>query len=148
MAKTKEEKTAARKEAKAIRNAAKTLALDFIKSIKDSVEIPEDVLQAFTILTKTGSNRVRGERGPSNASLIKEKIMDEGNVSDVDLFMEFKVAQREMAGHIRNWIKKGEPADRVWISFDKENECYVFVGEGEYPPENWEGYIPATDDLD
>ena len=83
MAKTKEEKTAARKEAKAIRNAAKTLALDFIKSIKDSVEIPEDVLQAFTILTKTGSNRVRGERGPSNASLIKEKIMDIARIRDI-----------------------------------------------------------------
>jgi len=140
-----EEKKAARKEAKEKRNAAKKLVKEFFVELKEQMDVPEDVLEAVTLITKAGSSR--GEKKPSNAALIKELIIKEGHVSDVDLFMRFKVAQREMAGHIRNWIKKAEPEDRVWIMFDKEAEEYVHVGDGENPPENWEGYVPTTDEL-
>jgi len=137
---------AKRTESKEARNAAKKTVREFFADI-DQEQVPDEVLAAIALLTKASTKKSRGTKGPSNATQILDKIREEGNVSDVDLFMEFKVAQREMAGYIRNWIKKGDAEDRAWVRFDKDSENYVLVGEGEYPPENWDGYIPATEEL-
>jgi len=143
----KEERKAKKAEAKELRNEAKKTVREFFADI-DKEQIPEDVLAAIELLTKASTKKPRAAKGPSAASMILTKIKEDGQVSDVDLFMEFKVAQREMAGYIRNWIKKpANVEDRAWVRFDKESEMYILVGEGEYPPENWDGYIPATEEL-
>jgi len=143
---TKEEKKAARAEVKELRNAAKKTLKEFFADV-DPDQVSDEVKAAVLFLTKASSKKEGGSKGPSAASQILELIREDGTVSDVDLFMKFKVAQREMAGYIRNWIKKGPVDERVWVRFDKEAEEYVFIGEGEFPPENWDGYIPATEEL-
>ena len=39
-------------------------------------------------------------------------------------------------------IKSGEPADRLWISYDAKNDNYMLEGTGADAPLGWCGYTP------
>ena len=147
LAELKAEKAAKRTARKELVTASKTVVRDYFAGL-DQDELSQDLIDAVLVLTAEKTKKAKRAKSPSAATAILTKIKEDGRVSDVDLFMEFKVAQREMAGYIRNWIKKpSNPEDRAWVMFDKDSDDYVLVGEGEFPPENWDGYVPASEEL-
>lgn len=140
------DKVAAKKETqrkrKEAREANKKLIKDYLNEKK--IQFPREVADALNVLLKTGSSKVRTT---SAASAVLAKLKSERQVDETDLFMEFKVARKEMGSYIRNWIKKPAPNNRTWVRFDKESEHYVLAGEGENPPEGWTGYVPTEDEF-
>lgn len=141
---TEDEVKSARKESRNARAAKKKVLNDYFTEERLE-DIPEEVAIVLRPMVRVAR---RVGRAAVSSTAIKAKIVEMGRVSDLDLFVEFKVATREMAGHMRNWIKKAAPSERVWITFDSATDEYVHVGTGESPPEDWDGYVPVTSDLD
>jgi len=141
--KTPEEIKAEKKARRDERNAAKKLVRNFMTEN----DLPEEVTDALNMLI---SFKIRkGRSGISKASktqLIAEKLREQKSMSELELFQEFKVGRQAMKAQIRMFIKKMDPENRIWVTFDEETETYNLVAEGPNPPDGWEGYVPAEAD--
>jgi hypothetical protein len=89
----------------------------------------------------------QGPRTGGKNALI-ELVETLGEVHEDSVFEKFKMGRRECAAAIRNHLKKADPSERRWISFDSVTGIYVFEKTGETPPDSWKGYIPMADEVE
>ena len=86
--------------------------------------------------TKTGIRNVNSE--------LRDAFIEKGSLTEMDLFMKFRIGRPEMVGKIRILTLTPNPADRVWVKFNEATETYHVMGQGTNPPTGWTGYIPAS----
>ena len=123
-------------------NEAKREARNFLRAYAATCG-NEEVKTAIHTAIGAGS---RGTRTvASSIDLLKEALIEAGEegLSEMDVFMQFKIGRPEMTIKCRNLVKTKDPSDRVWVQFDSDLEKYFVVGEGAEMPEDWQGYIPA-----
>lgn len=69
-------------------------------------------------------------------------------VSGLVAYKELHKGDTEMARSIVTAIKSGDPANRVWVSYDPEGGDgfgeYTLAGLGADAPEGWKGYLPVA----
>ena len=63
----------------------------------------------------------------------------------MEVFKQFKIGRPEMSNKCRLFLKTDNPADRVWIAFDSDDEVYRVVGTGAKAPKDWQGFVPADE---
>ena len=139
---------AALKEKKDAKKAARREAfgkiVDFVKTLTDA---PVEIVDALKLVGK----REKGAKvyvGGVKHNLTKELLLGffpsgiGTTVSEDTVWANAKLGRAEMRKKILLAIKKAEPADRVWVSFDREAAQYILVGTGPEAPEGWEGYVP------
>ncbi len=59
-----------------------------------------------------------------------------------EVWAKAKLGDAEMRKKTLLAIKKAEPAERLWISFDRNAGVYKLEGEGSTPPDGWLGFVP------
>jgi hypothetical protein len=134
-------KVEAKKEA---RKAAKVRVREFIKSITDNDELKADLILLVGSGTRAGRGPVR-----SINNVLKEAIVAAGEdgLTEMDIFKQFKIGRPEMTTKIRIFLKTPNVDDRVWVSFNEEDETYRVVGTGANAPEGWDGFVPADENV-
>jgi len=139
---TEEEVKAAKKAKKKERNAAKKLVKGFMA---DNVEnIDSDVVDALNLLISFKVRKARaGISRTSKTEAIAAKFRDEVEISELDLFAEFKIGRQAMTAQRRMFVKKLAPDERIWVTFNEPEEMYTMVAEGPEAPEDWDGYVPT-----
>ena len=134
---TKEEKKELNAKNREIKKDALKAILKFVKENTDDTNL----LDAVTFLTPT----VRQSIQRINAkSIVADLIVKEGSINEMDLFTTHRIGRIEMRGIMSQLIRKADPQDRIWISFDPDTGIYELVHQGEETPEGWTGYIPVT----
>jgi len=138
---TEEEKTVFNDKKKVAAKAyqeRKAIAKEAIKKFLESnPKLPEGVKEAIEYLTGSGARSIR-------TGVVSELklLLEAGPLSAIDVFTKFEYGRPTMETKIRNFIKSGEPEDRIWVAFEDGN--YLIKGTGENPPKNWTGYIPPV----
>lgn len=128
-------KKAKNQEKKALKKARLTMVADYVLSHSDD---PELIAAANAV--KPG-NRV-ARTGMKN--VISDAFVSVGDQMGEDrIWDEYKLGRKEMRSITNNLIKKANPEDRKWVSFDSENGVYTLEGIGANPPSGWTGYTPA-----
>jgi len=60
-------------------------------------------------------------------------------VTEIDVFMATKMGRGEMRAKVRQNLKNGAVAERMWIEFDEAKESWVLLSIGEAQPKGWLG---------
>jgi hypothetical protein len=107
------------------------------KWIADEPKVDTKVLEAIKYLAGTGVRSVR-----TGVSLELRNLLEAGPVSTVDIFNKFEYGRPTMQQKINDFIKKGEPKDRIWVAL--ADGKYSIVGRGPNPPKGWIGYLPVV----
>ncbi len=107
------------------------------EQIKNGPEIPTEVMKdMIKIVGLPGTqNRTGGIKGEVIMAL------ENGPLSELDIFNKWKIGRDSMNGIIRSMIKEPALDDRLWIQLDEKKEEYSIIGRGEMP-EGWSGYLP------
>lgn len=136
------------KEKNAARNAKRNDAFAKLKELCDKNEDPK-YREALTVIRPSlyGASRGGGGGGTSMRSKVIAHIVSKGQCSEDELFKHFKVGRKETNQYIKQALRKEEPANRVWISFDPSNGIYKMQGKGAKAPANWKGYIPEESEI-
>lgn len=131
-------RTAAKTKAKHdARKAATEALLGFAKeNCKDA-----SLLEAIKVLTP-GAGR-GAPKAPGAADAIRKALLEGKAISEEKIWSEHKLGRVEMRRICVGLIKKAEPRDRVWVSFDPETGMYEVKGKGAKEPRNWTGYVPV-----
>ena len=135
-------KKAAQEEKRKARNEAKERTRVYIKSLEDG-QLKEDL----NLLIGTGSRQSSGAPRASINNVLRDLFIEKTEVSEMDLFMQFKIGQPEMRIKIRIFVKTPNPDDRIWVIFDEEKEVYRMVGKGAEKPSEYTGFIPAEQNI-
>lgn len=137
------EEIAERKAAAKERRAAKKQAMkDVIEFVRSRKNVPDEILEA-TKLFEPGRRTGGGGGGTSILDKIAERFQNQSEVTELEIFQEFKMGRAQMRKLTRNLIKKREPNDRMWVRLDADAEKYVVEGFGPEPPAGWTGYVPV-----
>jgi hypothetical protein len=138
----KKAKTAKRKAQKEAKAAAGKILKGFIdkQADKQYEKALKVMFPSLYGIAKTG-----GGGGTSASERFVKFVAEKSKVKEDDIFREFKFGRKDCVGAIRSHLKKAEPADRLWISFNPENEEYVLNGKGATIPANWKGFIPTIE---
>lgn len=116
-------------------------AKETIKSfLAEGPELPEEVKKAMEYLSGSGQ---RAARTSSVVNVLRERLLEKGVMSGVEIFTEFEYGTPTMKSKVRDLIKKAEPEDRVWVAFEGGN--WVVKGTGPDAPEGWDGYMPPEE---
>ena len=145
-AKIKADKLAAKKALKKELRAERAVAFEVIKKLVDEQKDKSFEEALKKIRPSMYGLTIQRAGGAANAFL--ELVAKTGTVSEDEVFKQLKVGRKECAGHIRKSLKKSEPNDRKWISFDIKTGIYKVAGTGANPPRDWTGYVPAEESLD
>ena len=126
---------------KARKEAARALIKGFFeedsqKRADRQVEAP--IKEAILYMAGMGARTKR-----TTASTLLREMLLAGDVSSVDIFTAFEFGRPTMAKKINEFIKNGEPENRIWVAFDENTKTYSVAGQGENPPEGWTGYLPT-----
>lgn len=141
------EEIAAKKEkveqARLLRKEAKTRLRDFAKTLDDDDDLKPDIL----LLVGTAARARTGRATVSVNQVLRDIFLEKGEISEMEIFKNFKIGRPEMSIKTRIFVKVPNPEDRIWIVFDEEEEVYHMVAKGAKAPKNWDGYVPADEDL-
>jgi len=137
------EKDTKKAERKAKIQEAKTNLRNFAKITDD-----EELKESIYLLVGSGMRATRVATKSVNAALL-EAIIEAGDsgLSEMDIFLKFKIGRPEMVTKVRIFVKSQNPEDRVWVKFNESAETYSVVGYGKNPPEGWDGFVPADEEL-
>lgn len=127
---------------KAERIAAKELVRSFMKDLED-----KELKDAIILLIGTGQRRAGGGGRTNVNALLRDAFLADDEISEMDLFLKFKIGRPEMTTKIRIFLKTPNPEDRVWVTFDADSEVYKVVGLGAETPKGWDGFVPADEEV-
>jgi len=137
---TKKEKA---EKTRLLRNEAKTRLRDFAKTLEDDDALKPDIL----LLVGTAARARTGRATVSVNQVLRDLFLEKGEISEMEIFHNFKIGRPEMSIKTRIFVKVPDPADRIWIVFDEEEEVYRLVAKGAKAPKGWEGYVPADENI-
>ncbi|NIU83384.1 MAG: hypothetical protein GWN64_07865 [Candidatus Thorarchaeota archaeon] len=137
MARTKEEKQARRAE----KNNAYDVIFKFIEAKGD-----EAVKKALATVRPSLYGIRVGFGGGGTAAhdtflSLFEKVG--ASINEGEIFNQMKAGRKECAAYIRRGLKKYEPKERKWVSFDPDSGVYKLEAIGEKEPKGWTGYVPV-----
>ena len=98
-------------------------------------KLPEDVLAAIVLLTSK-SERTRGANWLDLFNTIFPEVGS--SITELDLFLKTKMGRGEFRRKVQYAIKKTEPENRFWVSFDEKAETWTLKGKGADAPEGFE----------
>lgn len=132
------------KEAKKLaRREAKKVAFENLYKVLEEGNVEGAIAELKVIKPSLYGLRQRTSGGGTHVKFVT-MLKENGKVTELDAFNEFKAGRKECHAFIRRAVKKAKtPADRVWIAFDKEAGIYTIAGTGENPPKGWNGYQPT-----
>jgi len=139
-----DQKKAEREAKKAERNEAKNRVREYIKSLEDGDKLKADLVLLIGTGHRAGGGG--GQKSTLNKTL-REFFIENGEATEMDLFLKFKVGRPDMAYRAKLFIKTPNVDDRLWIKFDEVEEKYILVGQGADVPEGWDGYLPAEQNV-
>ena len=136
-------KKAAQEDARVAKAEAKTRIREFIKLTDD-----EALKADLSLIVGLGTRKGRTP-GKTINTVLKEALIaagDEG-LTEMDIFMKFKIGQPEMVSKTRIFLRTDNPEDRIWVALDHsedaDNGTYTIVATGADAPEDWKGYVPV-----
>lgn len=139
--KTDEQKKAARREASQKRKAAKEAVRQFLQT-DECKALPKGIQAALAVLAPNKKSR-GGGGGGSNLKLVQGMFPKVGtSVTELDIFKQTKKGRGEFRKLTRSVLKKADPAERMWITFNEETESWTLVAIGENAPKDWDGIDP------
>ena len=137
---TEEEKATKKANGRAKRDNKRAALKEILAFVRTRKNVPEDVTLAVKLLTP--GQRIGGG-GPSKLKVFAALFSDKSNVTEIEIFTEFKAGRAEMRKICVNMIKKLSPADRIWVRLDVADEAYIVEGYGSDAPKGWAGYQPV-----
>lgn len=140
---------------KAARKAARKGAIANISDLIKAINLPENAdkvaklgigdpklyLHALSVIRPSLFERVVST---SYQKFVKA-VATAKTISEEDIFKTFKMGRKECSVCIKKALKKSEPANRIWISFDAEKGVYSHIATGPTPPKGWTGYVPTDE---
>jgi hypothetical protein len=134
---------------KKARRAAKKTAFEVVKGFAEKANDPKLTEALKTIRPSLYGGFERTGHTNSLYSLVATAIAETGKngLSAEALFKKFKVGNKEVGILLKKQLKKAEPANRIWITFNKDKETYFIVGTGAKAPDGWTGYLPVEENV-
>lgn len=142
-----------KKESTLIRNKAFETVKSFVDKVAEKdPEGAKELVEAMQIIRPSLYGLTGGGGGGSNPlytqTMTKIKDAGKAGLHEDELFKLFKVGRKEVNAHYKQSLRKAEPANRVWITFNKEKGLYSVVGDGENPPANYTGWRPIEESVE
>lgn len=116
---------AALKEYQEASKKAKAFLAEVILGKHPPLVLPNEVLEAIRVLVPI-RNAKQGHATPRNAKQqVLDKLLDlfmanDGKVTLMQVFKEFRMGEGEMRVRMRNAIHDRKPEERMWITYDSE----------------------------
>lgn len=140
---------AALKEYQEASKKAKAFLAEVILGKHPHLVLPNEVLEAIRVLVPIRSAK-QGHAAPRNAKQqVLDKLLDlfmanDGKVTLMQVFKEFRMGEGEMRVRMRNAIHDRKPEERMWITYDADTETYTLEEVGVNPPAGWTGALPKN----
>ncbi len=140
---------AALKEYQEAAKKAKAFLAEVILGKHPQLVLPNEVLEAIRVLVPI-RNAKQGHAAPRNAKQqVLDKLLDlfmanDGKVTLMQVFKEFRMGEGEMRVRMRNAIHDRKPEERMWITYDADTETYTLEEVGVNPPAGWTGALPKN----
>ena len=132
------------KSEKAIRLEAKSKKLAAYLLLKSLVDpYPEKKYMQALKLVRPSLYGITQGAAPSQRRFI-DLLLEKNEMNEDDIFAVLKVGRKECAGFIRKHLRKSEPSERVWVSFNPNSGKYKVEGKGADAPKDWAGFIPIN----
>ncbi len=138
---TAEEKTERKAAGVAKRTKKRTALLSVLEFVNGRKNVPDEIKMAVKVITP--GQRVGTGGGPSKLKVFAELFSDKSEVTEMEIFTQFKAGRAEMRKTCVNMIKKLSPAERIWVRLDAAEETYIVEGYGSDAPKGWTGYQPV-----
>lgn len=129
---------------------AKAYLAEVLLGQHPEVALPNEVLEAIRVLVPVRAAKKGGTSVPRNAKQqLLDKLLDlfmanDGKLSLMQIFKEFRMGEGEMRVRMRNAINDRKPEERMWISYDAASETYTLEHVGSDAPANWAGPMPKS----
>jgi hypothetical protein len=128
------DKKARRAESKKVLKAAKATLHDYMATA-DFKKLPKEVQDAINRLAaKRKSGGVRKNWMDLFTGLFP-KIG--ASIHELDLFKQTKMGRGEFRKKVRHALKKAEPEQRMWITFNEKAETWTLLGTGKDTPDGF-----------
>lgn len=141
------EEVAAKKEkaeqSRLLRNEAKGRLREFAKELPDDDSMKGDLL----LIVGTGARARTGRSTISVNTVLRDLFLEKTEISEMEIFTNFKIGRPEMSIKSRIFVKVPDPADRIWVIFDEDKEVYRMIAKGAEVPKGWEGYVPVDENI-
>lgn len=140
---------AALKEYQEASKKAKAFLAEVILGKHPHLVLPNEVLEAIRVLVPI-RNAKQDRAAPRNAKQqVLDKLLDlfmanDGKVTLMQVFKEFRMGEGEMRVRMRNAIHDRKPEERMWITYDSDTETYTLEEVGVNPPAGWTGTLPKN----
>jgi hypothetical protein len=152
LAKIEAKKAEVKEKAKAAKEAqreamAKILAMATASGDADLIALAKGIQlvpKTRERTARTATIKIAGQPRATPREIILDMIGPTGEKHEDAVWAEFHLGRVEMKWRIADAIKKSEPADRPWVSFDPETGLYKYEGAGELPPEDFNGFVPEN----
>ena len=141
---------AALKEYQEASKKAKAFLAEVILGKHPHLVLPNEVLEAIRVLVPIRNAKQGGHAAPRNAKQqVLDKLLDlfmanDGKVTLMQVFKEFRMGEGEMRVRMRNAIHDRKPEERMWITYDADTETYTLEEVGVNPPAGWTGTLPKN----
>lgn len=141
---------AALKEYQEASKKAKAFLAEVILGKHPQLVLPNEVLDAIRVLVPIRNAKQGGHAARRNAKQqILDKLLDlfmanDGKVTLMQVFKEFRMGEGEMRVRMRNAIHDRKPEERMWITYDADTETYTLEEVGVNPPAGWTGALPKN----
>lgn len=141
---------AALKEYQEASKKAKAFLAEVILGKHPQLVLPNEVLEAIRVLVPIRNAKQGGHAAPRNAKQqVLDKLLDlfmanDGKVTLMQVFKEFRMGEGEMRVRMRNAIHDRKPEERMWITYDADTETYTLEEVGVNPPAGWTGTLPKN----
>lgn len=141
---------AALKEYQEASKKAKAFLAEVILGKHPQLVLPNEVLEAIRVLVPIRNAKRGGHAAPRNAKQqVLDKLLDlfmanDGKVTLMQVFKEFRMGEGEMRVRMRNAIHDRKPEERMWITYDADTETYTLEEVGVNPPAGWTGTLPKN----
>lgn len=141
---------AALKEYQEASKKAKAFLAEVILGKHPNLVLPNEVLEAIRVLVPIHNAKKGGHAAHRN---IKQQVLDklldlfmanDGKVTLMQVFKEFRMGEGEMRIRMRNAIHDRKPEERMWITYDADTETYTLEEVGVNPPDGWTGTLPKN----
>lgn len=121
--------------AKAVKTKAAKAALRLFLTTAVCEKLPEGIADAIKLLT----SKAERTRGANWLELFNDIFPEVGaSISELDLFLKTKMGRGEFRRKVQYAMKKTEPENRFWVSFDEAKETWTLEGTGADAPEGFQ----------
>lgn len=140
---------AALKEYQEASKKAKAFLAEVILGKHPHLVLPNEVLEAIRVLVPIRNAKQCHAAPRSSKQQVLDKLLDlfmanDGKVTLMQVFKEFRMGEGEMRVRMRNAIHDRKPEERMWIAYDSDTETYTLEEVGVNPPAGWTGTLPKN----